>query len=131
MKAKGKTPNTVKAVDVCPDHLSAESQAIWKRLVDDWDFYRAREGTEAAPPDLAMFIPLRIALEAFDRLQEARGRIAKEGAYYRTKTGFLKEHPALRIEKEARSGFLMSWRMLNLGVEEPGEIGRPSGEFGG
>jgi len=33
----------------------------------------------------------------------------------------------LRIEKEARSGFLQAWRMLNLDIEPPGPMGRPPG----
>lgn len=98
-----------------PESLSKESKTAWKTLLEEWEL------------DLAAQMTLRVALEAWDRLQEARRAIDDEGPYYETETGFKREHPALKIEKEARSGFLMAWRMLNLGIEEPGQIGRPPG----
>ena len=98
-----------------PHHLSSESKKIYKQLTLDWDF------------DHSALILLKTALEAYDRLQTARKEIDQEGTAITTPTGHLKPHPSLRIEKEARQGFLMAWRMLNLNIEPPGEIGRPGG----
>ena len=87
-----------------PAHLSAESKAIFKVVKLEW---------ELNPSHLLL---LRTALEAFDRMQEARRKLKKEGATYRSKEGDIKKHPALQIEKEARIGFLRAWKMLNLDV---------------
>ena len=98
-----------------PPHLSTETKRLWKQLCHEWDF------------DHSALILMKTALEAYDRLQTARREIDRDGTTITTPTGHLKPHPSLRIEKEARAGFLMAWRMLNLNIEPPGEIGRPGG----
>jgi P27 family predicted phage terminase small subunit len=92
-----------------PAHLSSEAKVIWRDVVD----LVGETGVH----------PLRVVCEAYDRLQDARRLIDKEGVTYTTKTGFKREHPALKIEKEARTGFLAAWRLLKLGDVDP--VGRP------
>ena len=96
-----------------PGNLSNESKGIWKKLNSEWEF------------DTQALLILKTALEAYDRLTEARQQIDTEGITYTTGTGFKREHPSLKVEKQSRDGFLAAWRMLNLNIEPPGDIGRP------
>lgn len=99
-----------------PPHLSTESKKLWRDIAQaysDFDEYG--------------YLILRTGLEAFDRLQDARRRIDKEGLCYKTKSGYKREHPMLKIEKQARDGFLSAMRLLGLNIELPGDIGRPPG----
>ena len=98
-----------------PGNLSRESALLWNRLCKEYAF------------DDAGFLLLKVALEAYDRLQGARRQIDEEGAVVETPTHFFKEHPCLKIEKQARDGFLSAMRMLNLDIEPSGDIGRPPG----
>ena len=98
-----------------PRHLSKESKKIWKELNNEFGL------------DRSFKVILKTALEAYDRLTEARKQIDEEGITVTTPTGYSKEHPALKVEKQSRDGFLQAWRMLNLDVEPPFDIGRPPG----
>ena len=94
-----------------PKHLSREAKRIWRKI-----------NAERILPDSYIII-LKVAMEAYDRLTYARKIIDQEGAYYRTDTGYMREHPCLRIEKDARNGFLAAWRQLNLNIEIPNDLG--------
>ncbi len=99
-----------------PQHLSAESRLLWTKLNAEWDF------------DLSQLVILKTALEAYDRLQAARRAIERHGVTTsKGPSGLLRANPAVAIEEHARAGFLQAWRMLNLGIEPPGGIGRPPG----
>ena len=50
-----------------PSHLSKESKQIWGEVIKGWEVLESD------------FTILRIALESFDRLQEARKRINLDG----------------------------------------------------
>ena len=92
-----------------PEHLSKESKEIWKKL--DLSFL-----LEASHRVL-----LKVALESYDRYQEARRNLDSEGLTYKV-GNLIKENPAAKIEKEARSGFLQAWRLLQFDVDPPGGI---------
>lgn len=98
-----------------PAHLSAESKELWRAIVNGWAL------------DEGGLLILRVALESFDRLNEARALVERDGAVIKDRFGNLKAHPALCTEKEARLGLLRAWRQLGLDVEPPGPIGRPPG----
>lgn len=98
-----------------PSNLTRETARLWNKLCKEYSF------------DDAGFLLLKVALEAYDRLQSARQQIDEEGAVIETPTHYFKEHPALKVEKQARDGFLSAMRMLNLDVEPGGDIGRPPG----
>jgi P27 family predicted phage terminase small subunit len=68
---------------------------------------------------------LQVALEAYDRLCQARRLIDTEGIIITDPSGRRRAHPALMVEKEARLGLLRAWRQLGLDVEPPGPVGRP------
>ncbi len=59
-------------------------------------------------------ILFKVCLEAYDRLKEAKELLDKEGLTAPAATGGIRAHPGIQAEKMARSGFLQSWRMLNL-----------------
>ncbi len=99
-----------------PDNLSEESKKIWNTI--------CREYTGL---DTYFFTVLKVCLESYDRLQQARVIIDEEGVSIETPTGFMRENPMLKVEKDARSGFLQSAKMLNLNLEPPGDVGRPPG----
>ena len=96
-----------------PPTLGRESRRLWLDL--------NREYLLEKPQLLA----LRVALEAYDRLLEAREVIAREGLIYETSTKFKRLNPALAIEKDARNGFLRAWQSLDWDVEPPLAVGRP------
>jgi phage terminase small subunit len=95
-----------------PKHLSSAAKSWWRAL------FKAYAIDEPAS------LILRVALESWDRLNEASGAVKKDGLVISDHLG-TRAHPALRVEKEARSGFLQSWRLLNFDVDPPGPMGRP------
>lgn len=99
-----------KAANPLPAHLSTEAKAIWREVI-------ARN-----PHSTAL---LKVACEAYDRLQQARREVGKDGLTLVTPAGLQYEHPALKIEKEARSGFLQAWRILARDMKSPEKLGRP------
>ena len=86
-----------------PNHLSAEAKRYWKNLEECFEL---EEG---------LFILLKVRKEI-----KGRGMIIAH-----PETGFLRENPALKIEKEARSGFLQAWRQLGIETDVK-EVGRPT-----
>jgi P27 family predicted phage terminase small subunit len=62
---------------------------------------------------------LRLACEAWDRCQQARAMIDAEGLTIRDDRGNLRAHPAVAIEKDARTAFARLLRELDLDVEAP------------
>ena len=72
---------------------------------------------------------LKVALESYDRLLQARTEVERDGQIINDHLG-KRQHPALRLEKEARSGLLQAWRLLNFDIEPPGPIGRLPGPRG-
>ena len=96
--------------DKPPRHLSNESRRIWKQLNESWVF------------DIDSLLVMRVALEAFDRLQDARIVLDREGLTITNKTGAGEsktlKHPALESEKVARSGFLQAMRLIGLDKDQ-------------
>jgi P27 family predicted phage terminase small subunit len=86
-----------------PQHLSTRSQQLWRQIVPR----RAK-----SPERLTL---LQLALEQLDRADAARAEIERDGTTFRTKrTGAIHAHPALAIERQARSSFMRMWDQLGL-----------------
>ena len=104
--------------DKPPKHLSRDAKRIWRQICSTWDLQNS--------PDALLI--LRTGLEAFDRLQQAREVLDKEGVTVNTKTAAgeirVLKHPALETEKAARAGLLQAFRMLGLEFENSGLSGR-------
>ena len=90
-------------------HLSDEARAMWSRVVSEYDL------------DASAHLPvLRIALEAWDRLQQARREIAESGlTFTNAVTGMQHPAPALRIERDSMQAFRLAWKQLGLEAELP------------
>lgn len=97
-----------------PKHLSAESKKWWNKIEEGWKL----------TPD--SYILLKVALEAYDEVQQARETIKRHGGVVKYPSGIVRVNPAHMILKVARQNFLQAWKMLNFGIEPPGEIGRPA-----
>jgi P27 family predicted phage terminase small subunit len=91
-----------------PDHLSEQSKEWWRAVNEQYDL---------EPHALLL---LKVAAETWDRLQQAREVIDREGLTVPTKNG-LKTHPAIGIERDSRLAFARIVRELNLDlpVEAP------------
>ena len=68
---------------------------------------------------------LTLACEAFDRATQAREILAVDGIIVPTADGGRKAHPAVAIERDARTAFSRLVRELDLDVAPPSEGRRP------
>jgi len=95
-----------------PAHLSKEARDWWKAVTAQY-----------AVADPHHFKLLRAACEAWDRLQQARGILAKEGVTYRDRFGAPRAHPALAVERDSRIGFARLVRQLGFDDSAPAPDG--------
>jgi P27 family predicted phage terminase small subunit len=98
-----------------PKHLSAESKALWSSLLTDW---------EMTDDMLAI---LRNALEANDRVIEAKNILDKDGLIVIDRFGQKQKHPAASIERDNRALMARLLASLKLETEAPRGPGRPPG----
>lgn len=94
-----------------PRYLSASTRRWWCSVVEQW---------ELEPHHIMV---LTAAAEAWDRLQQARTIIGKEGIAMKTRDGS-KAHPAVQVERDSRLAFLRALRELDLDVQPPAESRR-------
>ncbi|CAN7517096.1 P27 family phage terminase small subunit [Mesorhizobium caraganae] len=106
MKRRGPNP---------PEHLSDQAKTWWRGVVQDYVL---------EPHHLRL---LQLAAEAWDRAQQARAVIDKEGITTTDDRKNVRAHPAVGIEKDARTGFARLVRELDLDVELPPNRSRPPG----
>jgi P27 family predicted phage terminase small subunit len=62
---------------------------------------------------------LQLACEAWDRAQQAREQIDRDGLTIRTADGGIKAHPAVGIERDSRLAVARLVRELDLDTEPP------------
>ena len=86
-----------------PRHLRAGARKMWRQLQDDY-----------ALDDAAAMALLRASCESFQRAEQARTMIAKDGAVVKDRFGQLKAHPACAIERDARGAMIAAIRALRL-----------------
>jgi P27 family predicted phage terminase small subunit len=98
---------TLKTKPKPPTHLSADAKKLWGRLYSDF-----------ALDDAAGLLLLQSACESYDRLQEARKILAKDGAVVTDRWGQRKPHPAAGVERDARNQMHSALRLLKL---QPGD----------
>lgn len=89
-----------------PDHLSAEAAQWWRSVVEAYTL---------EPHHLKL---LQLACEAFDRCQQARAAIDRDGIVTAAGDG-VKAHPAVAIERDSRLAFARILREMDLDVEAP------------
>ena len=91
-----------------PSHLSKSSREWFLTIAGEYEL-------EASHLRLAT-----LAAEAWDRGQEAREVLAKVGAFYTSKSGEPRAHPAVAVERDSRIAFARLMRELDLdGVPAP------------
>ncbi len=93
-----------------PKHLSREAKQLWHRLRVDYVL-----------DDSAGLLLLQSALEAFDRLLQARQILAKEGIVAVDRFAQQKPHAAVQVEAAARQQMHSALRLLRLAPEVLGE----------
>jgi P27 family predicted phage terminase small subunit len=99
-----------------PAHLSASARHWWETTVA---LYELQEH------HLRL---LQLACEAWDRAQQARAQIDRDGLTVSTADGGIRVHPCIAIERDSRLGFARILRELDLDVEPPvsDRIGPPA-----
>ena len=68
---------------------------------------------------------LTLACESWDRCQQARAVIDKEGMVYEDRFGAPRSRPEISIERDSRLSFSRLLRELDLDVAPPVEASRP------
>ena len=96
-----------------PVHLTPETASWWRSVLADYEL-----------EDHHVRL-LRLACESWDRFQQAREEIDRDGLTIRTGDGGRKAHPAVAIERDARLAFARLVRELDLDAGAPSESRRP------
>ena len=105
---KAKTPEP-------PAHLTEQTRVWWRSVVREY----ALEGHHLKL--------LQAACEAWDRLQQARELLLRDGLVVEGREGGVRPHPAVAIERDSRIGFSRLVRELDLDTEPPAAPRRPPG----
>ena len=97
-----------------PKHLSREAKSIWRKVLEGYELedWHCRV--------------LQSALEAWDRMQQARETLAADGVTYTDRFGAPRKHPAVSIEENSRVAFLRAMRELDLEAETVSETRPPN-----
>lgn len=99
-----------------PGRLSREAKAWWKRILD------------AFPLEDASLLILESGLECFDTMRQAQETIRKSGTVVDDRFGCPKMHPAVLIERDAKSAMLRHFKALSIDLEPLRDApGRPPG----
>jgi P27 family predicted phage terminase small subunit len=85
-----------------PGHLSEESRRFWAQVCRDYAL------------QLPHFRLLQVALEAWDRMNEARAILDRDGIVTFDRYEKPKAHPAVTIERDSRLAFIRALRELDL-----------------
>lgn len=85
-----------------PAHLAPETAGWWKAVLQEFVL---------EPHHMRL---LRLACEAWDRCQQAREILDRDGLTTGTEAGGLKAHPCIGVERDARLAFARLLRELDL-----------------
>jgi phage terminase small subunit len=96
-----------------PPHLSTRAKKWWSRVVADY---------ELEPHHLLL---LGKAAEAWDRAEEAREAVDREGLTYSDRFGQPRLRPEVAVERDSRIAFARLIRELSLDVEPPADSRPP------
>jgi P27 family predicted phage terminase small subunit len=100
-----------------PKHLEATSRKWWAAVVASYVLEEHHVRL------------LTLAAEAWDRAQQARGIVTREGLTFIDKHGQPRAHPACAIERDSRIAFARLLRELDLDVEPPRATRRSPGRY--
>jgi len=96
-----------------PSHLSDSARIWWRSCVRKYEL------------DAHHFRLLQLACEAWDRSREARLILDRDGIVFMDDRKNVRPHPAVAIEKDARTAFARLVRELDLDAEMPPAAVRP------
>ncbi|MEQ1955316.1 P27 family phage terminase small subunit [Mesorhizobium yinganensis] len=96
MKKRGPNP---------PSHLSDAAKKWWRTVTEEYQLEPHHE------------LLLKLAAEALDRAEQARAIIEQDGVTVLDDRKNVRAHPAVAIEKDARTGFARLLRELDLDFE--------------
>lgn len=97
-----------------PAHLSADAAALWRDTLRDYAL---------EPHHLRL---LQLACEAWDRARQAKAELTAHGALtFKDERGTIRAHPAVAMERDARTAFARLVRELDLDTGPPAEAKRP------
>lgn len=100
-----------------PPGLSKDAKSWWLEIQDEYGI-----------DDPGGLLLLKTAMLAYDRMQQARDAICKEGPTILDRFGQTKAHPLLTVERDSRAGMLQALRAMNLDVIPTRDApGRPPG----
>ena len=114
-KPKAKPTRPASPLDP-PPTLSPVAASWWRKIV-----------LEHQVDDSGGRLLLEQALQAFDRLTEARARLAKDGSFIQNRFHEIRPHPALQVERDSRAALLAALKALALDLEPLRPVGRPPG----
>ncbi len=89
-------------MDLSTDHLAPETRAWVEAVAADFELERHHHRL------------LMLAAQAFDRAEEARQILSRDGLVTCTDAGGLKAHPCVGIERDSRVAFARLLRELDL-----------------
>ena len=98
-----------------PAHLKPDTAKWWRSVHADYQLEQHHARL------------LTLAAESWDRCQQARAAVDKDGITVTTGDGGIKAHPAIAIERDARLAFARLIRELDLDVDPPASGRRPPG----
>ena len=90
-----------------PGHLTDAGKKVWKSISRDMAL------------DAPALLLLQTLCEQFDRMNEARAILKKEGILSKDRFGQTKPHPAVSIEVNAIAALTRCWRLLGFDLQPP------------
>jgi phage terminase small subunit len=109
--------STLPIIPKPPKGLSRAAKQLWQSLRDEYDI-----------KDCAGLTLLTDACRFFQRREEAREIIAKEGQTIQNRFNETVVHPSVRVERDAAASMVRSLKALNLDIEPlKNGPGRPPG----
>ena len=97
-----------------PAILSAVARKWWREIVNLYDFDEQPE----------CHLVLSSALQSFDRWQEAKAIVDREGIVLNERFGQPKQHPATIVERDSKMAMIRAFKALGLDILPPGLPGR-------
>jgi P27 family predicted phage terminase small subunit len=97
-----------------PAHLQPDTRAWWADVVARWQL-----------EDHHVRL-LTLMAEAWDRSNEAREQIQRDGLMVPTKAGGPRLHPCVKVKEQAEIAYARLLRELDLDLEAPPAASRPA-----
>jgi P27 family predicted phage terminase small subunit len=99
---------------VAPAYLQPATRAWWEAVTGRWELEEHHVRV------------LTLAAEAWDRGQQAREQIQRDGVMMPTKAGGPRLHPCVKVKEQAEIAFARLLRELDLDLDVPPSASRPA-----